>query len=430
MDWLLIIILLIAIYGVIAWYIHRKNLFPDHVVFYGPIMAVKSRRVGFLDWFRHFSTFFRVYASFGVLMVVIISVGITVLLLVSVHLTLIFQPEPTGIYAPRNILLLPGVNEYVPSTFAVWFAFVLAIAIHELGHGILSRIEDIKVKGMGALLFVIPIGFFVEPDEEELEKKKGMPKIRMFGAGITNNIVIGVVCFLVMILLAGMAVPSSQPVIQGVYQNYSAQQAGIPAYSVITGINGVPVATIDQVSALLNQTSPGDTIALTVRNQETVSTYNLTLTAWPGELGERQSGFMGVYYYSGSAVIGAVQNSASPLGFLMLLTVPFNMSADGQFLRILAFDTPATEFYSVPFDQFWVLVNVLFWSGWININLGIFNAIPMVPLDGGYILKEGVERVLDRKGLIRYAQPIVSVISTFMIVMLISLVALPYLLHL
>jgi Predicted membrane-associated Zn-dependent proteases 1 len=257
-----------------------------------------------------------------------------------------------------------------------------------------------------------------------------MPKIRMFGAGITNNIVIGVVCFLLMILLVGMAVPTSQPVIQGVYQNYSAQQAGIPAYSVITGINGVPVATIDQVSAMLNQTSPGDTIALTVSNQGTAGTYNLTLTSWPEELGERNSGFMGVYYYSGSAVIGAVQNSASPLGFLMLLTVPFNMSGDGQFLRILAFDTPATQFYSVPFGQFWVLVNVLFWSGWININLGIFNAIPMVPLDGGYILKEGVERVLDRKGLIRYAQPIVSVISTFMIVMLISLVALPYLLHL
>jgi hypothetical protein len=183
MDWLLIIILLIAIYGVIAWYIHRKNLFPDHIVFYGPIMAIKSSRVAFLDWFRHFSTFFRLYASFGVLMVVIISVGITVLLLISVHLTLIFQPEPTGIYAPRNILLLPGVNEYVPSTFAVWFAFVLAIAIHELGHGILSRIEDIKVKGMGALLFVIPIGFLLSLTRKNWKRRRECQRYGCSGPG-------------------------------------------------------------------------------------------------------------------------------------------------------------------------------------------------------------------------------------------------------
>ena len=36
---------------------------------------------------------------------------------------------------------------------------------------------------MGVLLAVIPIGFFVEPDEEELEQKKGMHNMRMLGPG-------------------------------------------------------------------------------------------------------------------------------------------------------------------------------------------------------------------------------------------------------
>ena len=92
------------------------------------------------------------------------------------------RPKPTGIYEPQNILLLPGINDYVPSTFAVWFAFFLTIVIHEFGHAILPG-GGHQGPGYGSAPAVIPIGFFVEPDEEELEQKKGMPKIRMFGPG-------------------------------------------------------------------------------------------------------------------------------------------------------------------------------------------------------------------------------------------------------
>ncbi|OPX70668.1 MAG: Peptidase family M50 [Methanoregulaceae archaeon PtaB.Bin056] len=74
-------------------------------------------------------------------------------------------------------------------------------------------------------------------------------------------------------------------------------------------------------------------------------------------------------------------------------------------------------------------MHLLFWCAWININVGIFNAIPMVPLDGGYILKEGVERLFERKGLSKYALPVVSFISSLMLVMLISIIFLPYFLH-
>lgn len=74
------------------------------------------------------------------------------------------------------------------------------------------------MKGIGVIVAVIPIGFFVEPDEAELEQKKGLPKMRMFGAGIMNNLVIGIICLGLMILLFGLAVPTPAPVIQGVYR--------------------------------------------------------------------------------------------------------------------------------------------------------------------------------------------------------------------
>ena len=143
----------------------------------------------------------------GVAAVIIVSVFITVMLFISVRYTLLVQPEPTGIYKPQNILLLPGINEYVPSTLAVWLAFIITIAVHEFGHAILCRVENIKVKTMGVLVAVIPIGFFVEPDEEELDRTRGMAKIRMFGAGITNNLVVGFSCFILLILCMGLVVP-------------------------------------------------------------------------------------------------------------------------------------------------------------------------------------------------------------------------------
>jgi membrane-associated protease RseP (regulator of RpoE activity) len=319
------------------------------------------------------------------------------------------------------------LNEYIPSTIAVWLAFVITIAVHEFGHGILSRVENIRVKSIGALLFVLPIGFFVEPDEEELNQTKGMKKIRMFGAGITNNIVIGGACFVVMILLMGLVTPVTGPVIGGVYQNYSAQQAGVPGYSLIQAVNGNAVTSPADISALLNASRPGDPLTLTIEHEGVVSDYQLTLSEWPEGLGNRTSGFMGITYYDPAQVLDGIGESISPLGFLRFLTVPFDIAGFGNPLRILAFDTDAQQFYVVPFAGFFGIIHFLFWCGWINISVGIFNAIPMVPLDGGYILKEGVDRLFERRGIGKYSLYVVTFISTLMIVILLSLIMLPYL---
>jgi len=429
MNWILLIIFLISVYAAIAYYIHSRKLWEDHITFYGPILALKTNRVGFFDKFAAFRTFFRIYGTAGLIAVIIVSVFITVMLFISVRYTLIVQPEPTGIYKPQNILLLPGINEYVPSTLAVWLAFIITIGVHEFGHAILCRVENIKVKTMGALVAVIPIGFFVEPDEEELDKTKGMAKVRMFGAGITNNLVVGFSCFLLLILFMGLVTPVSQPVIQGVYKDYPAASAGIPPGSIVTAVNGVPVSSRIDVSTILNTTKPGNTLTLTAEKDKIVKDYVLTLSAWPDDIPDRTSGFMGVEYYDGTAVVTVVQGMLSPLGFFQFLIIPFANDPGVQFLRILAFETPDTVYYQVPFEGFWGVIHLLFWCAWININVGIFNAIPMVPLDGGYIFKEGVDRLLDRRGLLKYSGYVTGAVTYLMLVVLVSLIALPYLLH-
>ena len=429
MDWIPPIIFLIAIYAAVAYYIHSRKLWEDHITFYGPIMAIKTSRIGFFDKFAVFRRFFRVYGSVGVIAVIIVSIFITFMLFVSVRYTLLVQPEPTGIYKPQNILLLPGINEYVPSTLAVWLAFIITIGVHEFGHAILCRVENIKVKTMGALIAVIPIGFFVEPDEEELDRTKGMAKIRMFGAGITNNLVVGFSCFVLRILCMGLVMPVSLPIIHGVYKDYPADRAGIPPGSIVTAINGVPVGSRTDVSTILNATKPGDVLILTAEHDKNVKDYPLTLAAWPADVPNRTSGFMGVEYYDGTAVMAVVQGLLSPVGFFQFLIIPFSNDTGIQFLRILAFETSDTTYYSVPFEGFWGVMHLLFWCAWINLNVGIFNAIPMIPLDGGYIFKEGLDRLLDRRGLMKYSGYVSSAVSYLMLIVLVSLITLPYLLH-
>jgi membrane-associated protease RseP (regulator of RpoE activity) len=259
---------------------------------------------------------------------------------------------------------------------------------------------------------------------------KGMPKVRMFGAGITNNLVVGFACFMLLIICMGFVTPLAPPAIYGVYQDYPAAKAGVLPGSLVTAINGEPVTSREDISSLLNATKPGEPLTLTIEKDTIVKDYPITLAAWPAELAGPTSGFMGVQYYDGATIKTAIGGMLSPFGFFKFLIVPFASDTSIQYLRILAFDNVETSYYQVPFYGFWDLIHLLFWCAWINLNVGIFNAIPMVPLDGGYIFKEGVDRLLDRRGLLKYSGYVTSIVSSLMLVVLVSLIALPYLFHL
>ncbi len=429
MDWILFLLALVAIYAIAAYYIRSKKLWADHIVFYGPIMAIRSRRVGFFDRFARFHRFLRVYGTFGAVIVILVSAAMVGVLLFSLYLNLINHPEPTAVNDIRNILAIPGVNQFIPFTVAVWFAFVFTLVIHEFGHAFLARVENLKVSFIGVLVCVIPIGAFVEPDEAEFEKLQGLPKIRMLGAGITNNIVAGFACFFLLILLLGFAVPLQTPLINSVYRDYPADRAGIVPDSVVTSINGIQVTSQTEVATILNTTRPGDQVVIVTEKDGIASTHTLTLSSWPQNMSSKQSGFMGVTYYD---AYGIKQILASPLGFFIMLAIPVYIILDpvgwGQFL-ILVNESPDALAWSVPFPGYWFVIQLLFWCAWFNIMVGLCNAIPMVPFDGGHIFKESVDRLLDRRGLIRYSGCVVGVVSYVMIVVLISLFVLPLLLH-
>jgi membrane-associated protease RseP (regulator of RpoE activity) len=432
MDWILLVILLVAAYGIAAYYIQSRNLWPDHVSFWGPLMMIKTRRVGFFDACLRIRRPLSAYGTLGVAVVILVSAAMVGMLLFSLYINIVAKPAPTAANELRNILAIPGVNEFIPFTFAVWFGLIATMAIHEFGHAILCRAEGIRVKSMGILYAVIPVGAFVEPDDEQLEKARNLKKMRMLGAGIMNNIVAGLFCFGLLVLLLGLAVPHDTPYISTVYKDYPAESAGIVPGSIIHAVNGVEVHNREEVSAILNRTRPGDQAAIVVNNNGILSQHQVTLTAWPEGMGNRTSGFMGVTYYDAGRMTQVFSGFASLGGMLMLMAVPLwvimNPAQFSGFL-ILVNDSADAVMWSVPFAGYWQLVHILFWCGWFNIAVGTFNALPLIPLDGGYILKSGTDYLLEKRGLIRYSPAVVSGVTYLMLFVIVAIFTLPILQH-
>lgn len=53
----------------------------------------------------------------------------------------------------------------------------------------------------------------------------------------------------------------------------------------------------------------------------------------------------------------------------------------------------------LPNDVFWVIMSLLFWIFWLNIVLGITNALPAVPFDGGFLFMGGLSFILEKFGM-------------------------------
>lgn len=437
-GWLIPVIIALMIYACIFYAIKQYKVLPNVFDFMGPCLMIKTGKTGIFDKLSRPKKILIAYANLGIVLTVICGIVITIMLLTSAYLTMIVHPAPTE---PQNLLLIPGINDYVPSTFAVWFSIVFAMVIHEFGHGILSRAENIKVKSTGILAFVIPIGAFVEPDEDDLANSKLKTKLRMYAAGITTNLFAGAVCLIVLILLTGLIVPAASPYVYGVYEGYPAQQAGVLPGTVINEINGVPVSGLDDVSLVLSNTKPGDTVSLSGSYNGAYAAYDITLVPIPSNLTGNvlqpgdDVGFIGISFAEPKAAVSALNALTHPTSFngavssfLTFIILPLSSMTGFDMFGFLVMDTPDPAIMSVPFNGFWEIIHLLYWCAWLNILLGIFNALPIGIFDGGQMLRDTLRAWFLKRGKDeRTALKICGTITYILVLALIIPIVMPYL---
>lgn len=246
--------------GVIAYtlagmVLKSQGLVPESVRFSGPITTIHTKKGReLLDRLAAPAHFWRAWTNFGL--------GVGFVVMAGSFLTVVFSayqsysnPVSTQLTEPRNVLVIPGVNDFLPLSIApeIVAGFVVTLFIHEAGHGLLCRAGDIDISSMGvAFLTVIPLGAFVEPDEEQLSEADRGVQARMFVAGVFNNFALGLICLLLLVgpVIGAVTVVSGVPV-GGTLPGSPADQAGIESGAVITSVGGQPVNNSSQLDARL-----------------------------------------------------------------------------------------------------------------------------------------------------------------------------------
>lgn len=357
-----------------------KNKLGNHGVDVNfPTIMWKTKRLrGFIDRIANkFPRFWKWFMNVGIF----ISFGAMILIvyLLLSSLASIFDTPSVSLVIPG--VEIPGSPIFVPFVYGI-IGLATVIIVHEFAHGILARCEKISIKSIGLLLFAVLPGAFVEPDEEEMENLKRSSRMRIYAAGSIANISLAVIAVLITLLISSFIVPATfhengieiDRVLEGAPAN-NILKSGM----IIKSINGYNVSDANSYYKAVSTLKPGEMVHIDMNQGK----YNFTLGSNPNN---KSLGYMGVQ---------AVKN--------------YEIKSD------------VANVYGNELPWVWFsLVEMFNWIFFLNLAVGLFNILPMKPLDGGHLL-EDLLRYIAPENIVK---PIITSVSWFFIfVIAISLIA-------
>ena len=339
-----------------------------------PVIMWRTKRLrGLISKITNFSPrFWRWYMNFGV----IIAYGAMIFMTATLIATLptVFDTPSVSIVIPG--VEMPGSSIYIPFIYG-FIALITVLIVHEFSHGIQAVNEKISIKSIGLLLVAIIPGAFVEPDEEELKNAKKTSRLRVYAAGSVANMTLAVIALLLVSLVA----------------------AGIPGYFDENGIEIGRVVTDSPSDGILKE---GMVIEAVDNKQinDSDSYVNIIGSFRPGDNISVQTD-QGTY----NVVLGKNPNNES-VGY-------FGIQANKHYELI------NDSLGSIPWVLF-ELIELFQWIAVLNLGIGMFNLLPIKPLDGGYML----EILLSYKMSEEHYKAVVNSISAVMgMIIIFSLLA-------
>jgi membrane-associated protease RseP (regulator of RpoE activity) len=392
----------------------------------GIILMIRTQRgKPTIDFIARPRRFWNLVGDLGIVFTLVGMVAMTFFFLFSVWIAL--QPG-SGVPAlgPTEIFVIPGVTPFVPLWYGL-IALIITLVVHEGGHGVLARANGLKLKSIGLLMLIVPIGAFVEPDDLDLKVASRRQRLRVFGAGPAVNFTFAALSLSAFALLMGTLAPVPGVHVARVTEGGPAETAGIVPGDVIVTADTVHLDRWQDLVVFLNHTTRHQTVtfgmasgalyhatletvweALPAENKDDVRVANENGVAicrrWLGPsapLGGACSEELDNHSYMGVAPLLPEDTAflAHPLGdhgknLLYMFSLPLAEVRGEQ--PVLTVYMPA--FTEAPFSPavFWVLANLLFWIFWINLAVGVTNILPMVPLDGGHIFRDAVGGVVQK----------------------------------
>ncbi|MFC1682557.1 site-2 protease family protein, partial [Nanoarchaeota archaeon] len=333
------------------------------------------------------------------------------------------------IKVPPIMPLFPYVtsafNLGLPPFYFFYFIVVLAvIAItHELAHGIFAARDDIKIKstGFGFFPFFLPIflAAFVEPDENQMQKKSKFSQMAVLSAGTFANVLTAILFFFVLwgffaaafapagvvfndyatvvVPIAGITkvndvllqeqsyekiVELAEKDLNEVYfgeerffvskdllirskntEELMVLYLDTPAINegvegAIVEFDGVEIKSHESLVEVLYSNSPGDEVVLKTKTDEGIKEYSIILEEHPEDNSKPWLG------------VGFVNNERS--GVL------------GRIYSFMGSFKDPNVYYEPKFDGFSEFIyNLLWWLVLISFSVALINMLPVGMFDGG-----------------------------------------------
>ena len=305
--------------------------------------------------------------------------------------------------------------------FAI-FLFSVLIFVHELGHFTAAKLSGVQVnefsmfmgpaiwkKQVGETLYAIrciPIGGYCAMEGEDggsdnprsFDKAAWWKRLIILAAGAAMNFLIGVVLMVIVVLMVSVCLPGKQtavPVIAS-FEDYATVNGenGLQAGDRIVEVDGEKLYSYSDFSMILSL-NPGDVHDITVRrNGEKVVLKDFLLEKHEVKL------------ENGSTVLRyGINFTLSTPNFWEKLGMAWNQSLDtvrmvrlslqmllGSKVGIKDMSGPVgivsemSKVAAASDSKVTALLNMLYFGGFIAINLAVMNLLPIPALDGGRIV--------------------------------------------
>lgn len=335
-------------------------------------LSVHKRLLGFLGLFS--------------VLIGFLGMGLIFYILIKGTYSMLFVPSTAPVLSP----VLPGISVAGLPMLSFWhwiIAILLIATIHEFSHGIYARKIGVKIKSSGFAFLGPLLAAFVEPDEKQLAKKKHYQQLEVLSAGPFSNILFAGIILLIMVFAINPAsnflIEEKGLIIVGINSDMPINSSGLKKGMSIEKIGDYDVTDrVNFVSAIDNY-NPGDKVFV----KSNLSFYEV-------EMGKNPK--------TGKTMIGLFVSPAS-VG--------------------LREDIKANSFDFYP-AYAWI-VELMFWLFTISLGIGLFNLLPLGPVDGGRMFYIGMLAIFKNEK----AAKKLYLIATVLCLLLIVVNLLPYIIQ-
>jgi membrane-associated protease RseP (regulator of RpoE activity) len=193
----------------VIWFLHsrRKNVEREGILYlYKTQIGVKimDRIAKRFDKILHPLSYLIIATGYFLMAFVVIYLVYSVweyLRNADVMTQLVGNAPPIALFIPYFPKIF-GYQDIFPDFWFVYFIIVIAIIaiVHEGAHGIYARLYGIRIKSTGFGFLGPILAFFVEQDNQDMEKKKIIPQLSVLGAGVFANLVTCLLFFGLLVL--------------------------------------------------------------------------------------------------------------------------------------------------------------------------------------------------------------------------------------